>query len=146
MIKKIKLGLSATVAFALMFATSINVQAQEKAALSKRNIEFIEATGVKSQTAIGDNRTDNETKAKVATTQWYFQGTQQAQVFNPNFWDTTAPSEPCSDATLTLPCLYETPIPMVDSEELIDHLEEEYGTDVSSVAQNATTRKAESSS
>lgn len=133
-------------ALAFMFATSLSVVAQEKAANPTEKIESVEAPGRKIQTVTVKDRNGSEikTKKRIATTNWYFQGTEQSQIFNPDFWDTVAPSEPCSSLSLTLPCLYETPIAMTDPEELIEHLEDEYGSDESAVAQNATTRKAES--
>lgn len=130
----IKIGLSAPIAFAYLFAMSFTATAQEKEVTAADKTESVQASGPNVGTIVH----------KIATTNWYFQGTQQSQVFDADFWDTTEPSESCSNAMLTLPCLYETPIALVEPEELIEYLEDEYGTDASAVAAEATTRKAES--
>lgn len=104
MTKKIKLGLSAIVAFAMMFATSASAVAQEQANAPTDKVEVKESA---------EKMTSTNLKPKLNSV-WVFTGDDEDDILNFNEYSQTEPQPSNCGSGSTLPCTVTFP-PEVDS-------------------------------
>ncbi len=88
------------------------------------------------------NSLEKLSKLSAPSSDWYFKGTNENQIFDADFWDTTPPSSgTCLSEATDLPCYYITPTEMDDADELVAYLETEHNNVESAVTLAAESRQ-----